>query len=73
MIPPATLTDLDHVHLELGVFRSHFVEFPALLHASLVSAKLVSVDIGDVGQLDLAANRALGLGRLPWNFAARSR
>src|SRR5262249_9652408 len=45
VVPTATLTDLDDVYLELGVFRSHFVKFSALLDSSLVAAKLIAVDV----------------------------
>ena len=64
MVPGATLADLDHVDLELRVFRRHFVQFWALLDAPFIAAELVAVDVGDVGELDLLADRARDIGRL---------
>ena len=64
MVPGTTLADLDHVDLELSVFRCHFSQFWSALHAALVPAELVAVDVGDVGEVRLPADRAGGLGRL---------
>jgi len=64
VIPTATLTDLNDVYLELAIFRCHFVEFPALLDPSLVLAKLVAVDVGDVRELGPPADRAPSIGGL---------
>jgi len=64
MIPATTLTDLNHVDPEFSVFRGHFRQFRPLFHASLIPPELVAVDVGDVGELGLPADRAGGLGWL---------
>jgi|HubBroStandDraft_3_1064219.scaffolds.fasta_scaffold219472_2 hypothetical protein len=57
VIPGTTLTDLDHVDLELCIFSSHFVQFRPALDAALIPAELVSVDVRDVSELGLPADR----------------
>ena len=64
MIPGTTLTDLNHVDPELCVFRGHFGQFRPLFNPPLISPELVSVDVGDVGELGLPADRAGGIGGL---------
>ena len=64
MVPSATLANLHHVHPEFTVFGGHLGQFAGLLHASFVLAELVAVDVGDVGELDLPADGAGGIGGL---------
>jgi hypothetical protein len=64
MIPGTTLTDLNHVDPELGVFHGHFRQFRPLLHPSFIPSEFVSVDVGDVGEPDFPADGAGGIGGL---------
>ena len=64
MIPSTTLADLDDVDLELRIFRSHFIQFWAALHPAFASAEFVTIYLGHVRQLDLAADRTRDVGVL---------
>jgi len=64
MVPATTLTDLDNVRPELAIFGGHLSEFRGLLYPPFKVAELVPVDVGDVGELHPAADRAAGLRRL---------
>jgi len=64
VVPPATLTDLDHVDPEFAVFSSHLRKFACLLYPSLVLAKLVTVDIRNVSQVGFPADRTAVAGGL---------
>ena len=61
MVPATTLTDLDNVRPELAIFGGHLSEFRGLLYPPFKVAELVPVDVGDVGELHPAADRAAGL------------
>jgi hypothetical protein len=64
VIPGTTLTDLDHVDLELCIFSSHFVQFWPALDAAFIPAEFVPVDVRDVRELRLSADRTRGVGPL---------
>lgn len=64
MVPGTTLADLDYVDLELCIFRSHFVQFRAALYPALIPAELVAIDVRDVGQLGVPADRTGDVGAL---------
>src|ERR1700722_18142 len=64
VVPRATLADLDHVDLELCVFRSHLIQLRRLLDPALIPAQLVAVHICDVRQLRLPADRTRDVGGL---------
>ena len=64
MVPPATLTDFDHIDPEFAVFGGHLREFACLLNPSLILAELVAVYIGDVGQVGFPADRTAVLSGL---------
>jgi len=56
VVPRTTLADLDYVDLELRIFRGHFVQFWPALDPAFVPAQFVAINVGDVGQLHLAAD-----------------
>ena len=68
MVPATTLADLDDIRPELAIFGSHLGKFRALLYPPFIMAKLIPVHVGDMGELDPAADRAAGLRRLAVKF-----
>ena len=64
MVPATTLADLNDVRPELAIFGGHLGKFRGLLYPPFIMAKLIPVHVGDMGELDPAADRAAGLRRL---------
>jgi len=64
MVPPATLTDLDHINPEFAVFGSHLGEFACLFYTPFILAEFVTVHVSDMGQIGLSADRTAILGGL---------
>jgi len=64
VVPSATLADFDHIHPEFAVFGGHFGQFTRLLDPALVLPEFVAVNVRDVGQPGLPADRAAVLGGL---------
>ena len=64
MVPATTLADLNDVRPELAIFGGHLGKFRGLLYPPFIMAKLIPVHIGDMGEVDPAADRAAGLRRL---------
>ena len=61
MVPATTLADLNDVRPELAIFGGHLGKFRGLLYPAFIMAELITVHIGDMGELDPAADRAAGL------------
>jgi len=64
VVPATTLADLNDVRPELAIFGGHLGKFRGLLYPPFIMAKLIPVHVGDMGELDPAADRAAGLRRL---------
>ena len=64
VVPATTLADLNDIRPELAIFGGHLGKFGALLYPPFIMAELIPVHIGDMGELDPAADRAAGLRRL---------
>src|SRR5215472_8087605 len=58
VVPATTLTDLDHVDPEFAVFGCHLCQLWSPLYPSRVLSEFVSVHVGDMREVGLAADRA---------------
>ena len=64
MVPATTLADLDHIDPEFAVFGCHLDQFGSSFDSPRVLSEFISVHVGDVREVVLAADGAAGIGRL---------